>query len=259
MILVMDIGNTNIKIGVYLGDELIASWRIQTKQGRTADEYSLKIGELFNRDNLCVKEVKGIVISSVIPSLNYTIEHMCDYYFKMKPLVLGPGIKTGINIRYDNPREVGGDRIANSLAAFKKYGGPCIVIDFGTATTFNAVSAEGDFLGGVICPGIKGSADALTSNAAKLPRIELIKPAKVINRNTVSNMQSGIIYGFTGLVGYIINKMRIELNAPNAKVIATGGLSQLMFSEEKLFDIVDRTLTLDGLKMVYDINNSESI
>lgn len=256
MILVMDIGNTNIKIGVFDGDILISSWRIQTKTGRTSDEYSLKIGELFRRDEIDKNLVTGIMISSVIPALNYTIMHMCDDYFKIKPLIVGPGVKTGLNIRYDNPREVGSDRIVTSVAAHKKYGVPCIVIDFGTATTFNAVSSDGEFLGGVICPGIKVSADALTTNAARLPKIELIKPETVINKNTSGNMQSGIIYGFTGMVKYIIRKVKAEMRENNIKVIATGGLSQLMFPDEKMFDVVDRRLSLDGLKFLYDLNQS---
>ncbi len=256
MLLVMDIGNTNIKLGVFDGDKLISSWRIQSKAGKTADEYGLMVSHLFQRDRLSLDGVEGIIMSSVIPSLNYTLEHMCDYYFHKNPVIVGPGIKTSINIKYDNPKEVGADRIVNSVAAYRLYGGPCIVVDFGTTTTFNAISAAGEFLGGAICPGIKVSTDAMVSNAAKLPKIELVKPEKVIGKSTVANMQSGIIYGFTGMVKYIITKMKEEINAPLIKVIATGGLSELLFSESKLFDVVDRKLTLEGLKIIYNYNKN---
>jgi type III pantothenate kinase len=255
-LLAMDIGNTNIKLGVFDKDKLISSWRIQSKTGKTADEYGLMVGHLFERDGISLKDVNGIIMSSVIPSLNYTLEHMCLYYFGKKPIVIGPGIKTSINIKYDNPKEVGADRIVNSVAAYRLYGGPCIVVDFGTATTFNAVSKAGEFLGGAICPGIKISIDAMVANAAKLPKIELIKPDRVIGKNTITNMQSGIVYGFTGMVRYIIDKMKEELDSPQVKVIATGGLSELLFSENKMFDIVDRKLTLEGLKIIYDYNNN---
>lgn len=255
-LLVMDIGNTNIKLGVFENEQLISSWRIQSKAGKTADEYGLMVSNLFERDNLSVKEVHGIIMSSVIPSLNYTLEHMCLYYFQKKPVIVGPGVKTSLNIKYDNPKEVGSDRIVNSVAAYKLYGGPCIVVDFGTTTTFNAVSASGEFLGGAICPGIKVSTDAMVANAAKLPKIELIKPEKVIGKNTVSNMQSGVVFGFIGMVSYIIEKMKEELASPDIKVIATGGLSELLFSGSTLFDVVDRKLTLEGLKIIYNYNKN---
>ena len=254
MLFVIDVGNTNIKLGVWSKDKLVASWRIKTEQKNTADEYMLKVDALLRRDGLEVKDITGVIMSSVIPSLNYTLEHMCEYEFGMKPMIVGPGIKTSLNIKYDNPREVGSDRIVNSVAAYKLYGGPCIVIDFGTTTTFNAVSEKGEFLGGAIAPGIKASVDAMINNAARLPRIELFKPEKVIGKNTVSNMQSGVIFGFTGMVKYIVQQMKKELKDPNAKVIATGGMSQLVFSEERIFDVTDRTLTLRGLKMIYDYN-----
>lgn len=256
LLLALDIGNTNIKIGVYKNDELVSSWRIQSKPGQTADEYGLLLRQLFEMDKLEIGDIEGIIMSSVIPSLNYTLEHMCQYYFYKKPIIIGPGIKTYLNIKYDNPKEVGADRIVNSVAAYRLYGGPCIVIDFGTATTFNVVSQNGEFIGGVICPGIKVTTDAMVNNAAKLPRIELVKPEKVIGKNTVSNMQSGIIYGFTGMVKYIISNIKKEIGSPGAKVIATGGLSELMFSEEKIFDVVDRKLTLEGLKIIYNYNKN---
>jgi type III pantothenate kinase len=253
LVLVIDVGNTNIKLGVYRENDLLASWRVQTHVGRTADEYGLILRDLFSRDKLALSDVEGIVMSSVLPSLNYTIGHMCRYFFGQEPLLIGPGVKTSLNIKYDNPKEVGADRIVNCVAAHTLYGGPAIVVDFGTATTFSVVSKDCDFIGGVICPGIKTSADALTQSAAKLPKFELQKPERVIGKSTVTNMQSGIVNGFTGMVSYILQKIREELGEP-AKAIATGGLGQLMFPEERLFDVVDRKLTLTGLKLVYDLN-----
>ena len=193
-------------------------------------------------------------MASVIPSLNYTLEHMLEFYLGKKPLVAGPGIKTGINIKYENPKEVGADRIVNSLAAWRLYGGPCIVIDFGTATTFNVLSGSGEFLGGVICPGIKLSTEALTSRTAKLPKIELAKPASVVGRTTVANMQSGIIYGFVGMVDYIVKKIKAETGFSEAKVIATGGFSELIAAEAGIIDRTDKTLTLTGLRLLYELN-----
>ena len=253
----MDIGNTNIKLGVFDGEKLVSSWRLQSKAGKTADEYGLMITQLFAKDKLDMSDVEGIIMSSVIPPLNYTLDHMCRYYFGIKPLVVGPGIKTSLNIKYDNPKEVGADRIVNSVAAYKLYGGPCIVIDFGTSTTFNVVNENSEFLGGAICPGIKVSADALFTHTAKLPRIELSRPEKVIGRNTITNMQSGIINGFIGMVKYMTEKMKEETGFYDAKVVATGGMSELLITkEEKIFDIVDRTLTLEGLRIIYNYNKN---
>lgn len=257
LLFAMDVGNTNIKLGVFEGDRLVSSWRLQSKAGKTADEYGLMVTQLFAKDKLSLSDVEGIIMSSVIPPLNYTLDHMCRYYFGIKPLVVGPGIKTSLNIKYDNPREVGADRIVNSVAAYKLYGGPCIVIDFGTSTTFNVISEDSEFLGGAICPGIKVSADALFYHTAKLPRIELVRPEKFIGRSTVTNMQSGIINGMIGMVKYMTEKMKEETGFYNAKVIATGGMSELLMSEEeKLFDIVDRRLTLEGLRIIYNYNKS---
>jgi type III pantothenate kinase len=181
---------------------------------------------------------------------------MCKYYFNVTPLFVGPGVKSSLNVKYDSPKDVGSDRIVNCVAAYRLYGGPCIVVDFGTTTTFNVVSEDGEFLGGAICPGIKTSVDAMVSKAAKLPKIELKKPNGVIGKSTVTNMQSGIIYGFTGMITYIINKMKQELGREDAKVIATGGLSELIFSENRVFDITDRTLTLHGLKFIFNYNKT---
>lgn len=254
MIFVMDVGNSNIKIGIFDGEKLLNSWRMQTDVARTADEYGISIVEMLRHCGLDPAGIEGAIMASVIPSLNYTLEHMLEYYVGKKPLVAGPGIRTGINIRYENPKEVGADRIVNSLAAWRLYGGPCIVVDFGTATTFNVLSKGGEFLGGVICPGIKLSTEALTSRTAKLPKIELTKPATVVGRTTVANMQSGIIYGFVGMVDYIVKKIKAETGFSEAKVIATGGFSELIAAEAGIIDRTDKTLTLTGLRLLYELN-----
>jgi len=255
MIFVIDIGNTNIKYGVYAGEKLIASFRVVSKKNSTADEYGIVVRDLLSNANIQKSQLEGVIISSVIPQLNYTIEHMCEQYLGLKPLMVGPGIKTGINIKVDNPREVGADRIVNSVAAFKKYGGdkPVICIDFGTATTFNVITEKGEFIGGVISPGIKGSLDSLVNGTAKLPNIELNLPEKIIAKDTVTNMQAGLLYGFAGLVDHICDKMKEELGRP-ATVVVTGGLSETIAKEVKQIDVIDRSLTLEGLRLIYEIN-----
>lgn len=254
MVLALDVGNTNIKIGLFDGDELIFSWRMATDLSRTADEYGISLMQLLSSGNVKAEDIEGTIVSSVIPQLNYTIEHMLDYYLHSKPIMVGPGVKTGLNILYENPREVGSDRIVNSVCAFNKYGGPVIVVDFGTATTFNAISKDGKFLGGCICPGVKTAVEALVNATAKLPTIELVKPAKVINKSTVTNMQAGATYGAVGQVRYIIETMKKEMGEKHVKVVATGGLSELIKDEVGLIDVVDRRLSLLGIKMVYDLN-----
>lgn len=254
MLLVMDVGNTNIKMGIYKDDKLIDSWRLSSKPSHTSDEYGVLISNWFFHKGYKLKDVVGVIISSVIPSLNFTLEHMCKYYIGVKPLIVGPGVKTGLNIKYDDPKEVGSDRIVNSVAAYNIYGGPCIVIDFGTATTFNAVSEKGEFLGGCICAGLTMSRDGLVNNAANLPNVEIKKPKNIINKTTISNMQGGLIYGFVGLVEYIVKKMKGELKSDNVVVVATGGFSQLIGSETTVIDHIDRTLTLEGLRMIYSLN-----
>ncbi len=255
MIFVIDIGNTNIKYGVFAGDKLIASFRVVSKRTSTADEYGIVVRDLLSNAKINKSQIEGVIISSVIPQLNYTIEHMCEQYLGIKPLMIGPGIKTGLNIKVDNPREVGADRIVNSVAAFKKYGGekPVICIDFGTATTFNVITEKGEFIGGVISPGIKGSLDSLVNGTAKLPNIELNLPEKVIARDTVTNMQAGLLYGFAGLVNYICDKIKGELDR-EAVVVVTGGLSETIAKEVKQINVIDRSLTLDGLKIIYEVN-----
>jgi type III pantothenate kinase len=255
LVLAIDVGNTNIKCGIFKDSELLNSWRMTTTLDRTADEYGIAIVSIFSHVQHKPEEIRGIIISSVIPSINYTLEHMCSTYFNLKPLFVSPGIKTGMNIKYDNPKELGADRIVNAIAAHKIYGGPCIVVDFGTATTYGVIAANGDFLGGCIAPGLKISTDALTRSAAKLPRVELTKPDNVICRNTVHAMQAGIIYGYVGQVDYIIRRMKKELGS-DALVIATGGLANLMAAETKAINEVNSLLTLKGLYYLYEKNTN---
>jgi type III pantothenate kinase len=256
MLLVIDIGNTNIKLGIYKGNELAMSWRLSVKTPRTSDEFGVKMRSLFSLEGVKFEDITGIVMSSVSPEHNYTIERACTFYIKIKPMIVGPGIKTGINPKYLNPHELGSDRIVNSVAAYKLYGGPCVVVDFGTATTFNYVTASGEFLGGAIAPGIKSSMESLVENASLLTRVELQKPKTAIGRTTATNIQAGTVLGFTGLVKYIIDRMKKERGEP-ITTIATGGLAELVVAEDpQLFNVLDRSLTLKGLKIIYDLNST---
>ncbi len=253
MILTMDVGNTNIKTALFEGQELCKYWRISTSKTNTSDEYGLIIAGLFNHDGIDMSAVEGIAMSSVVPTINFTLEHMCKNYFHKAPMMVAPGIRTGINIKYENPRELGSDRIANAVAAYELYGGPCIFIDFGTATTFGVVDGHGSFLGGCICPGIKLASEALVRDTAKLPRFELVKPDHVIGKTTVTNLQSGLIYGYIGQVEYLVRQMKAELNAPDAFVVATGGMGVLV-AEDGVIDKLDGLLTLKGLRILYERN-----
>lgn len=253
MILALDIGNSNIKAALFEGLEQKTYFRISCDRNKSSDEYGVTLLSMLRHAGYSPKDVTGIVFSSVVPTINFTIEHMCRNYLNLAPMMVGPGIKTGINIKYDNPRELGSDRIANAVAAYELYGGPCIFIDFGTATSFGVVSHKGEFLGGAISPGIKLSAEALVEKAAKLPRFELQRPDSVIGKNTITNLQSGIVYGHVGLVTYLIRKMKQELGAPQAKVIATGGMA-LLVSGETDIDVLDGVLTLKGLRILYEKN-----
>jgi type III pantothenate kinase len=253
MILVVDVGNTNIVLGIYDGKKLLHDWRLSTNRSATADEYGMMIYNLFRHAGITLEQVEGVMISSVVPPLMFVLEQLCVKYVKKAPLIVGPGIKTGLNIRYENPREVGADRIVNAVAAIELYGSPCIVVDFGTATTFDYIDEAGQYIGGAVAPGIGISTEALYQRAAKLPRIELVKPKSVVGRNTVSSMQAGIIFGFAGQVDGIVGRIREEFGT-NPKVVATGGLADLISSESRTIETVNQLLTLQGLQIIYERN-----
>ncbi|WP_066507124.1 type III pantothenate kinase [Abyssisolibacter fermentans] len=256
MILVFDVGNTNIVLGVYESKKLVNYWRIETDRQKTSDEFGMIIDGLFKYNGLSLKDVEAVVISSVVPNIMYSLKAMSIKYCNKNPIIVGPGIKTGMNIKYDNPRQLGADRIVNAVSAYNKYGGPLIIVDIGTAITFCAVSKQGEYLGGVITPGLKIASEALVNRTAKLPKIEIKKPKKVIGRNTIVSMQSGMIYGYVGLIDYIVQRMKDELEEEVNNVIATGGLSTLISTESKTITKVDKLLTLEGLRILYEMNSN---
>jgi type III pantothenate kinase len=260
MLLVLDVGNTNTVLGVFdissrESPRLIAHWRVSTTKTQTVDEYGVLFRNLFAMNGLEFTAVKGTVISSVVPPLDSILREVCERYFQSQPLFVEPGIKTGMPVHYDNPAEVGADRIVNSVAAFEKYGGPCIIVDFGTATTFDVVSKKGEYLGGVITPGIGISADALFARTARLPRVDVRKPPRVLATNTVNSVQSGLYYGYLGLIDGIVERLLAELGE-NVKVVATGGLAALMGEGSKYIEKVDDLLTLEGLRIIYERNQT---
>jgi type III pantothenate kinase len=253
MILVIDVGNTNIVLGLYEQKELLHHWRISTNRSSTVDEYGMLFHNLFQHSGIRFEQIEGIIISSVVPPLMFVLENLCLHYLKIAPYIVGPGIKTGLNVRVDNPKEVGADRIVNAVAALELYGPPCIIVDFGTATTYDYIDSSGQLLGCAIAPGIGISTEALYQKAAKLPRIELVKPKSVVGRNTVSAMQAGIIFGFVAQVDGIVERMKDEFQM-EPTVIATGGLAELIASESRTIKVVNPLLTLQGLQIIYEKN-----
>ena len=250
MILVIDIGNTTMEFGLYDGDSLSGVFRLGSKRDITSDEVGLFVTQFFEYKGFSVSDVSDVIISSVVPQVNYSVSSAVRKYFGLEPLVIGENIFCDMPNLYENPKEVGADRIVDSYAAFKKYGGPLIIVDFGTATTCEAVSENGEYLGGIIYPGIKTSMDALYEKAAKLPKIEILKPEFALGKNTVSSMQSGAYYGYLGAIDMMVKNLK-GIIGENAKVVATGGFARL-FAEEKLFDYIDQRLPLEGIKMVYE-------
>lgn len=265
MLLAFDVGNTNIVLGVFKDGKMVTSWRLETDNRKSADEYGLIIHQLFQYEGLDVREIEDVIISTVVPSILYTLQHLSQKYFNRRAIVIGPGIKTGLVVKYDNPKQVGADRIVNAVAAHAKYGGALIIIDFGTATTFCAITEKAEYIGGTIAPGLKISSDALFEKTAKLPKVELEEPGHVICRNTNTSMQSGLVYGHMGVCEYIVKRMKTELSEycakegsdikeEDIKVIATGGLSTLIESGVSCIDYVDKMLTLEGLELIYRKN-----
>ncbi|MCL1848898.1 MAG: type III pantothenate kinase [Clostridiales bacterium] len=255
MLLVFDVGNSNIVMGIFKEEVLLHSWRLSTDQNQTTDEYEIKVRALLDNAQVSFNDIEDVIISSVVPPLTPILEHMTLRCFSSAPIIVEPGIKTGLPILYDNPREVGADRIVNAVGGIALYGYPLIIIDFGTATTFCVIDEAGRWIGGAISPGVGISAEALFQRASRLPRIELVKPGQVIGRNTVAGMQSGIIYGYVGLVDGIVNRIKAETGM-EYKVVATGGLAEMIAEISETIDAVDDNLTLVGLRLIHDRNKS---
>jgi len=253
MLLAIDIGNTNVVLGVFDKEKLVENWRVGTNTRITPDEYAMIFKDLFGFAGLAFNQIQGVIISAVVPPLLPVMMEMSRKYFRIEPMVVTHELKTGVTIRSDNPKEVGADRIVNAAAAYKLYGGPIIIVDFGTATTFCAVTKNGEYLGGAICPGVKISAEALFQQASRLPRVELVRPPSVIGSDTISAMQAGIIYGYAGLVDGIVERMKKELSS-DTRVVATGGLAELVSPETKTIQEIKPHLTLEGLRLLYDVN-----
>jgi type III pantothenate kinase len=250
MLCVADVGNTHTVLGIYQGEEILEHWRLRTDRERTTDEWGLSLKTLFELAGLSLSDVTAMAISSVVPPAVHALRRACQRYFEVEPLVVGPGVKTGLAIRYESPREVGADRVVNAVAAFAKIQGACIVVDFGTATTFDCISEKGEYLGGAITPGIGTALDALVTRAAKLPRVEIAKPRSALGRNTVESMQSGILYGYVALVDGLVDRLSVEMGC-SVKVMATGGLAGAISAESKVIESVEPNLTLEGLRLIY--------
>ena len=254
MILVVDVGNTNINFGVYEGEKMLVMFKLTAKVDRTSDEFGLNIRELLDLNNIDKNSITGVAIASVVPNVMHSLIRAIERYIGCKPLIVGPGTKTGIKVATENPKEMGADRIVDAVAAYEKYGGPILVLDFGTATTYDLVTEDGSLIVGITAPGIRISAKALWEDTAKLPEIEIKKPASILAKETVSSMQAGLVYGQIGQTEYIIEKVKEESGLKNLKVIATGGLGSIISDETDKIEVYDKFLTLDGLRMIYEKN-----
>lgn len=254
MLLAIDVGNSNIVAGVFDGERLVADFRLRTEDHATGDEMGLLITGLLRSRDVDPRKVSGVVVSSVVPNLSRSIDELAHRFFDLAPLVVGPGVRTGMRILYDDPRQVGADRIVNAIAAYQRYGGPAVLVDFGTATTFDAISAHGEYLGGAIAPGMLISLEALVAHAARLSRVDLVAPPSVIGRTTTTSMQAGLVYGYVGLIEGLVGRMSRELG-PGTRVIGTGGIADLIASHTGCIEVVDQRLTLDGLRLIHELNS----
>lgn len=255
MLLTVDIGNTNITFGCFDGEKLLCTFRMMTKQPKTSDEYGVNMLELLKHNDIKTEDIEGVIIASVVPAIMHSFVNGVEKYLKKNPLIVGPGLKTGIRIATENPKELGADRVVDAVAAFELYGGPVLVIDFGTATTYDFVNEKGEFCAGITAPGIRISAKALWEGTAKLPEIEIKKPASIMAQNTVTSMQAGLMYGQIGQTEYIVNRVKVESGCSNMKVVATGGLGRTISNETDCIEIYNGTLTLEGLRLIYEKNN----
>jgi type III pantothenate kinase len=259
MLLALDIGNTNVTIGVFDGERIAATWRLATDVHRQPDEYALQLKNLLPMKGVAIDAIDGVVLCSVVPPLTVVFEDACSFLFDIQPLVVGTGTRTGVRVRYDNPRDVGADRVADAAAAYHLYGGPCIIVDFGTATVFDAISADGEYLGGAIAPGLRVSAESLYAATSQLRRVELTAPPAAIGKNTAHSIQSGLIFGYTGMIEHMVNLYRQEMNAPNATVVATGGLATTIAEQTGIFTHINLDLTLQGLRLIFDLNAEQRL